>query len=166
MSLITDFKFALRSLAKVKGLTITVVAFFISHWRFLAWHREPSETARYLTEHSALNDRVFVWGGSAAEVYLHARRRPACRYVLTFPLTGLVFGGELPGVDTRNRIVPDAWRKLEEDFRKHPPVYIADHYSGPDARYPVKDFPILAALLEEHYEPVARTAQGVIYRIR
>ena len=112
------------------------------------------------------NDRVFIWGRSAAEVYLHAQRRPACRYVLTFPLTGFVFGEELPGLDTRDRIVPGAWSNLEEDFRKHPPVYIADHYSGPDAQYPVRDFPILARLLAEHYEPVARTAQGVIYRIR
>jgi 4-amino-4-deoxy-L-arabinose transferase-like glycosyltransferase len=49
-------------------LAITVVAFSISHWRFLAWHREPSETARYLSEHSTPNDRVFIWGPSAAEV--------------------------------------------------------------------------------------------------
>jgi hypothetical protein len=54
-------------------LGITVVAFSISHWRFLAWHREPSETARYLFEHSAPEDRVFIWDRSAAEVYLHAR---------------------------------------------------------------------------------------------
>ena len=147
-------------------LAITVIAFSISHWKFLAWHREPSETARYLAEHSAPNDRIFIWGRSAAEVYLHARRRPACRYVLTFPLTGFVFGGDLPGVNTRDRIVPGAWGNLEEDFRKHPPVYIADHYSGPDAQYPVRDFPILAKLLAENYEPVTRTAQGVIYRIR
>jgi 4-amino-4-deoxy-L-arabinose transferase-like glycosyltransferase len=147
-------------------LAITVTAFSISYWKFLAWHREPSETAQYLSEHSAPNDRVFIWGRSAAEVYLHARRRPACRYVLTFPLTGMIFGEELPGLDTRDRIVPGAWDNLEEDFRKHPPVYIADHYSSPGAQYPVRDFPILAKLLAEHYELVARTAQGVIYRIR
>ena len=156
----------LRPTVTFAWLAITVVAFSISHWRFLAWHREPSETARYFSEHSTPGDRVFIWGRSAAEVYLHAQRRPACRYVLTFPLTGLVFGEELPGLDTRDRIVPGAWSNLEEDFRKHPPVYIADHYSGPDAQYPVRDFPILARLLEEHYEPVARTAQGIIYRIR
>jgi 4-amino-4-deoxy-L-arabinose transferase-like glycosyltransferase len=147
-------------------LALAVIAFSISHWKFLAWHREPSETARYISEHSTPGDRIFIWGRSAAEVYLQARRRPACRYVLTFPLTGLVFGGELPGLDTRDRIVPGAWDNLTEDFRKHPPVYIADHYSGPDAQYPVRDFPILAKLLAEHYQPVAQTAQGVIYRIR
>ena len=147
-------------------LAITAVAFFISHWELLARDREPSETARYLTGHSAPNDRIFVWGRSAAEVYLQARRRPACRYILTFPLTGFVFGGELPGVDTRNRIVPGAWDKLEEDFRKHPPVLIVDLYSGPNAQYPVHDFPVLARLLAEYYEPIARTAEGVVYRMR
>ena len=155
-----------RPVVTYAWLAITVVAFSISHWRFLAWHRELSETARYLSEHSTPDDRIFIWGRSAAEVYLQARRRPACRYVLTFPLTGLVFGEDLPRLETRDRIVPGAWRNLEEDFRKHPPVYIADHSSGPQAQYPVRDFPILAGLLAEHYEPVARTAQGVVYRIR
>jgi 4-amino-4-deoxy-L-arabinose transferase-like glycosyltransferase len=156
----------LRPAVTFVWLAITVVGFSISYWRFLAWHREPSETARYLSEHSSPENRVFIWGRSAAEVYLHARRRPACRYVLTFPLTGFVFGGELPGLDTRNRIVPGAWTDLEEDFRKHPPVLIADLYSNPNAQYPVQDFPALAKLLTEHYEPVARTAEGVIYRKR
>jgi 4-amino-4-deoxy-L-arabinose transferase-like glycosyltransferase len=147
-------------------LAITIIAFAISHWWFLSRHREPSETARYLSEHSAPDDRIFVWGRSAAEVYLHARRRPACRYVLTFPLTGFVFGGELPDLDTRNRIVPGAWTALEEDFRKHPPVYIADLYSGPNAQFPASTFPVLATFLAERYRPVARTAEGVVYRMR
>jgi hypothetical protein len=30
----------------------------------------------------------------------------------------------------------------------------------------VKDFPILAKLLAERYEPVVDTAEGVIYRMR
>ncbi|MEY2564340.1 MAG: hypothetical protein QOH88_2533 [Verrucomicrobiota bacterium] len=148
------------------AVAILVIGFSISHWLFLARHREPLETARYLIDHSQPSDRIFIWGRSASDVYLHARRRPACRYVLTFPLTGFLFGGEVPGLDTRDRIVPGAWSNLEADFRQHPPVYIADHYSEPNAAYPVGDFPILAKLLAEHYEPVARTAQGVIYRIR
>jgi 4-amino-4-deoxy-L-arabinose transferase-like glycosyltransferase len=147
-------------------LAATVVTLSVFEWRSLALRRASSQSGRYLSEHSASDDRIFIWGPHAAEFYLEAGRRPACRYVLTFPLTGFVFGGDLPGVDTRDRIMPGAWRNLEEDFRKHPPVYIADHYSGPDAQYPVRDFPILARLLAEHYQPVARTAQGVIYRIR
>ncbi|MGZ5564071.1 MAG: ArnT family glycosyltransferase [Chthoniobacterales bacterium] len=147
-------------------LALTVSVFAILHWKYMLRHREPTETERYLTEHSSPNDRIFVWAQSSAEVYARARRRPACRYVLPFPLTGFIFGGALPGVDTRNRIVPGAWDNLAEDFRHHPPVLIADFYSNPDAQYPVKDFPMLAALLAEHYQPVEKTEQGVIYRMR
>ena len=52
---------------------------------------------------------------------------------------------------------------LEQDFEKHPPAYIVDLSSEPGALNPVRDFPILAKLLAERYQPVARTAEGVIY---
>lgn len=148
-------------------LALTVVAFSISHWVALAApeRREPLETGRYLLEHSAPSDRIFVWG-HRTRIYLDARRRPACRYILTFPLTGSVFGGTVPGLDTRYRIVPGAWAKLEEDFKKHPPAYVVDVCSEPGTRYPVRDFPILAKRLAERYQPVAHTAEGVIYRMR
>jgi hypothetical protein len=115
--------------------------------------------------HSTPADRIFVWG-HVPRIYLDARRRPASRYITTFPLTGYVFGGPLPGVDTRNRIVPGAWTTLEQDFRKHPPIYIVDVQSHPGAQYPVLDFPILARLLAEQYRQVAQTDEGVIYRMR
>src|SRR6184192_1296656 len=137
-------------------LALTIVAFSISHSLALVAQREPLETGRYLLEHSALNDRIFVWG-HYARIYLDARRRPACRYILSFPLTGKVFGGTVPGLDTRNRILPGAWATLEQDFKKHPPAYIVDLYSEPGALYPVRDFPMLARLLAEQYRPVART---------
>jgi hypothetical protein len=52
---------------------------------------------------------------------------------------------------------------LEQDFEKHPPAYIIDLSSEPSALDPVRDFPILAKLLTERYQQVARTAEGVIY---
>jgi 4-amino-4-deoxy-L-arabinose transferase-like glycosyltransferase len=143
-------------------LAATIVAFSISHWVTLAERRVPLETGRYLLEHSAPNDRIFVWGNKP-KIYLEARRRPASRYILSFPLTGEVFGGPIPGFDTRYRIVPGAWTMLEQDFEKHPPAYIVDLSSEPGAQYPVRDFPILAKLLEERYHPVAHTAESVIY---
>ncbi len=144
-------------------LAAAIVAFSISHWIGLAERRVPSEAGRYLLEHSASNDRIFVWGNKP-KVYLEARRRPASRYILSFPLTGEVFGGPIPGSDTRYRIVPGAWTTLEQDFEKHPPAYIVDLSSEPGTQYPVRDFPILAKLLEERYHPVAHTAESVIYR--
>lgn len=147
-------------------LALAVVAFFTAHWLELVSQRKPSETGKYLFEHSTPTDRIFVWG-QAPKIYLESQRRPACRYILAFPLTGYVFGGPLPGVDTRKWIIPDAWGTLEQDFDKHPPAYIADLKFDPkNAPYPVSNFPILATLLAEQYQPVARTAEGVIYQRR
>ncbi len=115
----------------------------------------PSEAGRYLFAHSDPADRIFVWGQSP-DIYLDAHRRPACRYITTFPLTGYVFGGPIPGFDTRSRILPGAWTTLEQDFARHPPTYIVDVQPDPkSAYYPVKNFPILAKLLKERYQPVS-----------
>ena len=144
-------------------LALIAIAFSISDWTGLASRRVPSQAGRYLFKHSASDDRIFVWGQSA-KIYLEAHRRPACRYITTFPLTGLIFGGPIPGFDTRYRIMPGAWTTLEQDFEKNPPAYIVDLSSEPGALYPVRDFPILAKLLSQRYQPVARTAEGTIYR--
>ena len=71
----------------------------------------------------------------------------------------------MPGVDSRKRIMPGAWTTLEQDFRKHPPSYIVVTESGRSGDYPVQNFPILAKLLAEHYLPIARTNDGMIYRV-
>jgi 4-amino-4-deoxy-L-arabinose transferase-like glycosyltransferase len=146
-------------------LALTVAGFSIAHWRGLASQREPSEAGRYLMAHSNPEDRIFCWG-QEPKVYLDARRRPAARYITTFPLTGFVFGEPLPGVDTHDRILPGAWQNLEQDFRKHRPIYIVDEQFEPDAQYPIRDFPILVRLLAEQYRQVARTDAGMIYRMR
>ena len=158
----------LRPIVTYAWLVLTVVGFSISHWLGLASERATSETGQYLLEHSAPNDRIFVWG-QAPRIYLESRRRPACRYVVTFPLTGYVFGWSaksISGIDTRKWIVPGAWTALEEDFAKHPPAYVVDvQVPEKNAHYPVHDFPILAGLLAARYRPAARTAEGVIYRM-
>jgi 4-amino-4-deoxy-L-arabinose transferase-like glycosyltransferase len=152
--------------ASYAWLTLTVIAFSIAHWMGLAPQRGPSETGRYLFTRSSPEDRIFVWG-QTPKIYLDAHRRPACRFITTFPLTGYIFGGPVPGVDTGSRILPGAWNTLERDFARHPPIYIVDVQTDPRTmQYPVKKFPTLARLLEQRYEPVAHTAEGVIYRMR
>ena len=146
-------------------LALTVVAFSTEHWRGLASQRDLSESGRYVFEHSAPTDRIFVWG-EAPKIYLDARRRPASRYIATFPLTGYIFG-PFTGKDTHDRIMPGAWTTLTQDFRKHPPAYIVDVQVGPhNAQYPIRNFPILERLLTEQYRLVARTAEGVVYQLR
>jgi 4-amino-4-deoxy-L-arabinose transferase-like glycosyltransferase len=159
-------RWLLRPAVTYAWLALTVIAFSIVHWTGLARQRASSEAGRYLAMHSAPQDRIFVWG-QTPKIYLDARRRPASRYITTFPLTGYIFGGSVPGFDTRSRILPGAWNTLERDFARHPPTYIVDVQSDPRTlQYPVKNFAILAKLLAEHYQPVARTAEGMIYRMR
>jgi hypothetical protein len=156
----------LRPAVTYTWLGLTVIAFSIEHWTGLAPRRVASEAGRYLSTHASPDDRIFVWG-QTPEIYLDAYRRPASRYITTFALTGYVFGGSIPGFDTRSRILPGAWTTLERDFARHPPIYIVDvRFDSKTAQYPVKNFPILAKLLAERYQPVAYTAEGVIYRMR
>jgi len=153
----------LRPRVTYAWVALTIIVFSILQWAGLTQRRAPSEAGRYLLTHSAPDDRIFVWGQSA-KIYLEAHRRPACRYITTFPLTGLVFGGPIPGFDTRYRIVPGAWTTLKQDFEKTPPAYIVDLSSETGALYPIRDFPILAELLSQRYQPIARTAEGTIYQ--
>jgi 4-amino-4-deoxy-L-arabinose transferase-like glycosyltransferase len=146
-------------------LAFTVVAFFIADWILLIPERASSEAGEFLLKNSAAGDRIFVWGHQA-KIYLDARRRPACRYIITFPLTGYIFGDPLPGLDTKDRIMPGAWAALEEDFARHPPTYIVDIQSGRNLQYPIQNFPILARLLADRYLPVKGTSEGMIYRLR
>src|SRR5205814_1858828 len=155
----------LRPAVTYVWLALTIIVFSIMHWTGLAPRRVPSEAGRYLSKHSSPDDRIFVWG-QTSKIYLDAHRRPASRYIETFPLTGYVFGGPIPGFDTRSRIFPGAWATLVQDFARHPPAYIVDVQDPTKAQYPVKDFPILAKLIAEKYQPVAHTAEGVIYRMR
>src|SRR5437762_3730027 len=156
----------LRPKVTCAWLALTVIAFSVKQWAGLAPRRVPSQAGRYLFTHSAPADRIFVWG-QTPEIYIDAHRRPACRYITTFPLTGYIFGGPIRGFDTLSRILPGAWSTLEQDFASHPPTYIVDVQPDPkSAQYPVKNFPILAKLLAERYQPVAHTAEGVIYRMR
>ena len=144
-------------------VTASLLAFATSHWVSLGSRRAIGAPGRYVREHSRPDDRIFVWG-QAPQVYLDAGRRPASRYIATFPLTGYIFGGPLPGVDTRNRILVGSWQTLEHDFGVHPPAFIVDTEVRPDALYPMRTFPVLAAMVARDFEPVFRTDDAVVYR--
>lgn len=148
-------------------LALTVVVFVVSYVRGLAPLRHPSEVGNYIQEHSTPDDRIFVWGQATA-LYLDAHRRPASRYIATFPLTGYIFGSPLswdPHHDTSDRILPGAWATLERELTAHPPLYIVDcdvilHM----AKYPIARFPFLNQLVTTHYRLVHRAPEGLIYR--
>ncbi len=143
---------------------VTAAAFVTAAWIVLPGESMPSDAARYIRQHSAAGDRIFVWG-QAPGIYLDAERQPATRYITTFPLTGYIFGPPLPGLDTRSRIIPGAWQHFSEDMTAHPARLIVDVQSDPAVQYAIGDFPILARLLFERYHRVAVTHEGVVYRL-
>jgi hypothetical protein len=155
----------LRSRVVFFWVMLTAVAFLITNWLQLTERLAPSPAGHYIRHHSAASDRIFVWGQDP-RIYLDAQRRPACRYVTTFALTGYRFGGDQRNVDAKDWIVPGAWSKLKEDFAKHPPAFIVD--TEPDASYPypADKFPVLRKLLAQWYRPVASTADGLVYQRR
>jgi 4-amino-4-deoxy-L-arabinose transferase-like glycosyltransferase len=152
----------LRPLTVGALLLFTFVGFSIAQWIGEISRRPPTEAGTYIHTHSRPADRIFVWGQDP-QIYLDAERLPACRFVVTFPLTGYIFGG-IYYVDTHDRIVPGTWKNLELDFKAHPPEYIVDVQEDPkNAQYPIWQFPVLARWLKT-YEPVAVVREGVIYR--
>ena len=148
-------------------LGITAVAFLVIQTAGLPTAPGDAEAIAYLRENARENERLFVWG-HAPGVYVESRTRPASRYVLTFPLTGYIFGSPLsrdPHHDTSDRVLPGAWDSLRVDFLRHPADYFYDDESvRSPAKYPVRDFPFLSALLEREYEVVLETPDGDLYR--
>lgn len=139
-----------------------VIGFSLHQLSGLAGIAATTQAGAYLRAASAPVDRIFVWG-RGTRIYLDAQRRPASRYIATFPLTGRIFGAPLH-IDTTTRILPSAWPNLEKDFAAHPPEFVVDMEVGEHAEYPVGRFPILRNLLQASYAAVARTAEGLVYR--
>jgi len=135
----------------------------------LAVNRRDTEAGAWVRAHSGPDDRLFVWGqaGRFYGMYLDADRRPASRFIASFPLTGHIFGSypaEWGTAYEDQHVVPGAWDTLQQDFSKHPPRYIIDAEAAlPRTRYPVSRYPVFSALLQREYRPVATTADGVIY---
>jgi 4-amino-4-deoxy-L-arabinose transferase-like glycosyltransferase len=150
-------------------LVLTTVGFLVAHSVGLPSSSPDSEGIAYMRQHSEEGDRLFVWGHSP-HVYLESGLRPASRYIMTFPLTGYIFGSPLthdPDHDTSDRILPGAWENLRKDFAKHPPTFIYDDEAvRTPPKYTVDRFPILASILHSQYELALETSDGLVYRLR
>jgi 4-amino-4-deoxy-L-arabinose transferase-like glycosyltransferase len=147
-------------------LVLSAMVFLVVDAIGVARHRQPGAAAVYVRQHSNPNDRLFVWGQGDrfTGLYLEAERRPATRYIASYPLTGHIFGIWDPRLDTSSRIVPGAWDTLRADFARHPPRYIIDTdgiFQRPT--YPIARYPYLRDYLREHYRLVYRASDGVVF---
>lgn len=98
------------------------------------------------------DERILVWG-YAPEFHFFTRRMPSTRFVYSVFLTGMIPWTNLdPLIDTRYAIVPGAWDKFWQDFRRHPPPLIVDASAQRGwGKYPLTDQPELWREIREHY---------------
>jgi 4-amino-4-deoxy-L-arabinose transferase-like glycosyltransferase len=147
-------------------VALCALAFLVVDSIGVARHAAPGPAAVWVRAHSAPTDRIFVWGQGDrfTGLYLDADRRPAARYIASYPLTGHIFGIWDPRYDTSNRIVPGAWDSLRTDFARHPPRYIidTDGLLQPPT-YPIARYPYLRDYLRQKYRMVHRATDGVVY---
>jgi hypothetical protein len=157
----------LRPVAMKRVLACTAGAFFLAHVAGLATRTKTSEAARFVKEHAAPNDELFVWG-ELPRVYLHAERRPATRYISTYALTGYPYGGAIsydpPLGDTTSRIVPGSWDVFRRELEASRPRYIVDVEAKLKVlRYPLAKFPWLADYVARNYRQVFDAKDAIVY---
>jgi len=112
----------LRPVFLARWLALTALLFLVVDTIGLAQNRGPLAVAAYVRAHSTAEDGSSCGGRDRANRHLlDAERRPATRYIASFPLNGLIFGMFDERYDTRDRIVPGAWDNLRQDFARHPP---------------------------------------------
>jgi hypothetical protein len=126
------------------------------------YHSPLQRVARYLHDHTASDDRIFVWG-FLSEIYTHSERAPATRYSFCNFQSGLIpFVNLSPDVDTHRWIVPGSREILISELRAQQPRFIVDTSPGYYFydKFPLRTFPALASLIDEQYEldPTATAA--------
>lgn len=116
---------------------------------------------------------LFVWG-YAPIFYYEARLPPASRFVVLpqSRLTGYV-SGNFASLEARGPsapgVVPRHWDWLTEDLERSQATYVLD--TAPAGifrwdRYPLADFPRLAAYVAAHYEDAGTVDRVRLYRRR
>jgi hypothetical protein len=116
---------------------------------------DPSvRVAAYVREHSAPDDRIFVWGFHP-DIYLESGRKMASRFPYCSFHTGLVaWTNVAPDRDTTYAMIPGAIAALVGELEKAPPLFIVDCSAGPNRhwqKYPPEKYPALQAFLHARY---------------
>jgi Dolichyl-phosphate-mannose-protein mannosyltransferase len=158
------------SFSAVAGIVVPVTAWWVFDlaadpltYDFAPPPPQHAAVAQYITAHTSPADRVFVWGDWPA-LYVESDRVMATR----FPgfLRGFARGSDLPpgNWDT----APDVWPLLAADLQAHPPALIVDTSAAgwsDFAKYPMRDYPVLAELVARDYHQVAIVDGVVIYAV-
>jgi 4-amino-4-deoxy-L-arabinose transferase-like glycosyltransferase len=136
--------------------------------------REPRAVravGEYVKAHTPPEARVLVWGNSP-EIYLHADRVPATRFVFTNYQTGKMWGTPAnedgaPFAVRSPFVVPESWDMLLQDLARTPPQAIVDAAAGGLNRFRglgMTEYPPLRAVLEGYR--LADRIEGVPVYVR
>ena len=127
--------------------------------------------ARYIEEHTRVEDKIFVWG-YFTPLYVYSHRTPSTRFNYTIMHTGYIKGdgpGEKDRADINWLAAPEVWPMLEKDLKNDPPELIIDtspgdyHFYG---RYPMRNYPLMREYVEKNCVFEKSIAGVDIYRCK
>lgn len=127
----------------IAAFALVVTFQFAKHYPTIAGALNSQD--RSLEDHGEIvqrltdkNETILIWG-YFPEIYFHAQRRPANRFIYTNYLTGMIPWTNVdPLRDTAYAIVPDAKAKFAQDFAERPPALIVDSQMGREYdKYPI-----------------------------
>jgi 4-amino-4-deoxy-L-arabinose transferase-like glycosyltransferase len=125
----------------------------------------------HLKEISHPDEKIFVWG-FATGIYFHSKLKPMSRFLWSDLLTGRTPGPAYARVDQDKEgsySNPEAWQAFWQDVRQKAPDYFIDtsaaniHDYG---RFPVQNYPRLAAYLQQNYDKIEAVQGVLIYRLK
>jgi 4-amino-4-deoxy-L-arabinose transferase-like glycosyltransferase len=154
--------------AAIVGLAVPMIGWGLSNvvsdpltYDFRPPVPQHEAVAAYITKHTTVQDRVFVWGNWPA-LYIESDRIMATR----FPgfLRGFYRGSGLPpnSWDT----TAEVWPELQADFMRNPPALIIDTAAAgwsDFSMYPMSNYPVIADFVASRYHVVATVDEVVIY---
>lgn len=107
------------------------------------------------------DERIFVWG-YFPEIYYHAKRLPATRFVYANFITGLIPWTNTDSMqDVEYAVSPDGWKKFYADLADHPPALIVDtRFRRTYVKFPIAKREPLWTEIETNYAQVAIDQSG------
>lgn len=106
--------------------------------------------------HTDDDERIFVWG-YFPELYFHAQRLPATRYIYANYITGMIAWSNLDALkDVEYGVSPQGWEKFYADFESSPPAMIVDTQGVRGySKFPIENREPLWTKIQRNYVQVS-----------
>ncbi len=154
-------KFAFAGPMIAGTLCLAILIQFANRYQII--DRELSGAKQYQLDYGTIvqryttpTERIFVWG-YYPEIYFHAQRLPATRFVYTNYITGMIAWSNIDAMKkVEYAVSPGGWDKFYADFAKTPPALIVDTKSGRNyVKFPIANRPPLWREINAHYAQIA-----------